>query len=96
MIKTFKCNDTEKIFNDFDVKKIRSIAREARIKLEVLHATVSLKSLRVPPGNRLEQLKGESKGQYRGSCKSPLYVISTKGRNLLLRRNTEDFSLGSK
>ncbi len=64
MIKTFKCNDTEKIFNDFDVKKFRSIARAARIKLEVLDATVSLKSLRVPPGNRLEQLKGERTGQY--------------------------------
>jgi proteic killer suppression protein len=64
MIKTFKCNDTEKIFNDFDVKKFRGIAKTARIKLEVLDATVSLKSLRVPPGNRLEQLKGERKGQY--------------------------------
>jgi len=64
MIKTFKCNDTEKLFNDLDVKKFRSISKAARIKLEVLNAAVSLDSLRVPPGNRLEHLKGNRKGQH--------------------------------
>ena len=64
MIKTFKCKNTEKLFNDLDVKKFRSISRTARIKLEVLNAAVSLNSLRIPPGNRLEQLKGNRKGQY--------------------------------
>ena len=34
------------------------------MKLEILNAAVSLNSLRVPPGNRLEQLQGESKGQH--------------------------------
>lgn len=64
MIKSFKCKDTEKLFNDLDVRKFRSISRTARIKLEVLHAVVSLNSLRIPPGNRLEQLKGNRKDQY--------------------------------
>ena len=64
MIKSFKCKDTEKLFNDLDIKKFRSITRIARIKLEVLNAAVSLNSLRVPPGNRLEQLKGKRKGQH--------------------------------
>lgn len=64
MIKSFKCKDTEKLFNDFDVQQFRSISRIARIKLEVLHAAVSLNSLRVTPGNRLEQLTGKRKGQY--------------------------------
>lgn len=64
MIKIFKCKDTEKLFNDIDVKKFRSISKTARIKLEVLNAAVSLNSLRVPPGNRLEQLKGNRKGQH--------------------------------
>lgn len=64
MIKTFKCKDTEKLFNDIDVKRFRSISRKARIKLEMLNATISLDSLKVPPGNRLEALKGDSKGQY--------------------------------
>ena len=64
MIKTFKCKDTEKLFNDIDIKKFRSISKIARIKLEVLNAAVSLDSLRIPPGNRLEQLKGNRKGQH--------------------------------
>ena len=64
MIKSFKCRDTEKLFNDLDVKKFRTISRTARIKLELLNATISLNSLRVPPGNRLERLKGDKKGQY--------------------------------
>ena len=64
MIKTFKCKKTEKLFNDWDVKKFRNISRAARIKLEVLNAAVSLNSLRVPPGNRLEPLKGTRKGQH--------------------------------
>ncbi len=64
MIKNFKCKDTEKLFNDLNVKKYRRIPRTARIKLEVLNAAISLKSLRVPPGNRLEQLKGNRKGQH--------------------------------
>ena len=64
MIKSFKCKDTEKLFNDLDVKRFKSISRTARIKLEVLNAAVSLNSLLVPPGNRLEQLKGNRKGQH--------------------------------
>ncbi len=64
MIKTFKCKDTEKLFNDFSVKRFSGIFKVARLKLEVLNAAVSLNSLRVPPGNRLEQLKGSRKGQH--------------------------------
>ena len=64
MIKSFKCKDTDKLFNDYYVKRFRSIERKARIKLEILNATVSLDSLKVPPGNRLEALKGDRKGQY--------------------------------
>ncbi|MCI5223304.1 MAG: excinuclease ABC subunit A [Candidatus Electrothrix sp. AR4] len=64
MIKSFKCKDTEKLFQDKDVKRFRSISRKARMKLEILNAAVSLDSLRVPPGNRLEGLKGDRKGQY--------------------------------
>jgi len=64
VIKAFKCKNTEKLFNDDDVKKFRGISRAARLKLEVLNAAVSLNSLRVPPGNRLEQLRGDRKGQH--------------------------------
>ena len=64
MIITFKCKDTEKLFNDINVKKFRAISRSARVKLELLHAAVSLNSLRIPPGNRLERLKGDRDGQH--------------------------------
>lgn len=64
MIKSFKSKDTEKLFNDLEVKKFRSISRSVRIKLEILNAAISLRSLRVPPGNRLEQLKGNRKDQH--------------------------------
>lgn len=64
MIKSFTCRETEKHFNDRDVKTFRSISKKARIKLEILNATVSLERLKVPPGNRLEALKGNRKGQY--------------------------------
>ncbi len=64
MIKEFKCKDTEKLFNDINIKKISAILRIARIKLEILNAAISLNSLRVLPGNRLEQLKGDRTGQH--------------------------------
>jgi len=64
MIKTFKCKDTEKLFNDSSVKRFRSISRAARIKLEILNAAIFLQSLRVPPRNRLERLKGNREGPY--------------------------------
>ena len=64
MIRTFKCKDTEKLFNDISIKRFSAISRAARIKLEMLNAAVSLQSLRVPPGNRLEQLRGNRKGQH--------------------------------
>ncbi|MFH0780479.1 MAG: type II toxin-antitoxin system RelE/ParE family toxin [Pseudomonadota bacterium] len=64
MIKSFKCKNTENLFNDYDVKRFQSISRAARIKLEILNATVSLDSLKVPPGNHLEALKGDRKGQH--------------------------------
>ncbi|WP_456325345.1 type II toxin-antitoxin system RelE/ParE family toxin [Desulfonauticus submarinus] len=64
MIKSFKCKDTEKLFNDLEVPKFKAISRIARRKLEILNAAVSLQSLLVPSGNRLEQLKGKRKGQF--------------------------------
>jgi proteic killer suppression protein len=64
MIKSFKCRDTERLFNDIEVSRFKAISRIARRKLEMLNAAVSLQSLRVPPGNRLEQLKGNRRGQF--------------------------------
>lgn len=64
MIKTFACGDTEKLFNSTSVRRFKNIETVARRKLLMLHAASLLESLRVPPGNQLEALKGNRKGQH--------------------------------
>jgi len=64
VIKSFRCKDTERLFTRERVKRFRNIEQVARRKLELIHAAVSLSDLRVPPGNRLEALKGDRAGQH--------------------------------
>jgi len=65
VIKFFKCKETEKIFGRFYSKKFPTdIQRAAFRKLRMLNRAEDLNDLRVPPGNRLEALKGRRKGQY--------------------------------
>ena len=65
MIKTFRDKETEKIFNRLLSRKLpQNIQHFARRKLVVLDAATELNALRVPPGNRLEALKGNRKGQH--------------------------------
>ena len=64
MIKSFRCRDTELLANDEPVKRFKAIERIARRKLEMLASAERLEDLRSPPGNRLEALKGDRKGQY--------------------------------
>ena len=64
MIRSFCCKDTEKLFRDKRVARFASIEWQARKKLLYLHAAESLQVVGASPGNRLEQLKGDRKGQY--------------------------------
>lgn len=65
MIKTFRDKETEKIFNrSFSGKLPKSIQSLARRKLIMLDAATDIHTLRLPPGNRLEALKGRRKGQH--------------------------------
>jgi toxin HigB-1 len=64
MIRSFGNRLTESLFNDEEVLRFKTIERVARRKLLYLHQATSLEDLRVPPGNRLEALKGDRKGQY--------------------------------
>lgn len=64
MIRSFRSKDTEALFVDVDVPRFRAFERIARRKLLYLHRARSLEDLRVPPGNRLEALKGDRKGQH--------------------------------
>ena len=52
------------MFADVDVPRFRAFERIARRKLLYLHRARSLQDLSVPPGNRLEALKGDRKGQH--------------------------------
>ncbi|NUN23959.1 MAG: type II toxin-antitoxin system RelE/ParE family toxin [Candidatus Jettenia caeni] len=65
MIKSFRCGDTQKIFDrEYSRKFPRDIQARAFAKLNAIDAAVHLQDLRLPPSNRLEALKGERKGQY--------------------------------
>lgn len=64
MIKSFKCEHTEALSRGDRVRKFVNIAKVARRKLRQLEIANQLDDLRVPPGNRLETLKGERDGQY--------------------------------
>ena len=64
MIKSFACKETEELFNEVNVRRFQVIERQARRKLLYLNSVRSLQDLLVPPGNKLESLKGDRKGQH--------------------------------
>ena len=65
MIESFASAETEKIWRRQHSRKLpHDIQRIARRKLLLLNAAPDLNSLRVPPGNRLEALKGGRSGQH--------------------------------
>lgn len=65
MIKTFRCKETEKLFNGrFSAKLSQDIQRAAAIKLNMLNAATILETLRVPPSNHLEALHHDREGQH--------------------------------
>jgi proteic killer suppression protein len=69
VIVSFKDEGTEDVFDGRDTKKARkacprSIWSVARRKLDQINQAVELDDLRVPPGNRLEELKGDREGQH--------------------------------
>jgi proteic killer suppression protein len=64
MIRSFKDAATARLFADEDVPRFRAIERPARRKLLLLNGARTINDLRSPPGNRLEALAGERRGQH--------------------------------
>jgi proteic killer suppression protein len=64
MLKGFRCADTKALFETGKCKRFSAIVKTATRKLAQLDAARTLEFLRSPPGNRLEALKGERKGQF--------------------------------
>ena len=64
MVKSFKCEYTKALAKGQRVKQFANIANVARRKLRQIEIANRLDDLRVPPGNRLEALKGDRSGQH--------------------------------
>ena len=65
MIDSFKDKETEKIWDEIYSKRFpKDIQRIGLRKLILIHRSKDVNDLRIPPGNRLEQLSGDRKGQY--------------------------------
>ncbi|HXU32293.1 MAG TPA: type II toxin-antitoxin system RelE/ParE family toxin [Thermoanaerobaculia bacterium] len=64
MIVSFKCSETEALAAGRRVRRFGGIESVARRKLRQLQIAGLLEDLRIPPGNRLEALKGDRSGQY--------------------------------
>ncbi len=63
-IRSFRCADTEALFNLRRVARFVNIERTALRKLKQLDLALRIEDMRAPPGNRLEPLKGGRAGQW--------------------------------
>jgi len=64
MIRSFKCSETAALSNGERVRRFGNITAVAQRKLRQLQIASRLDDLRVPPGNRLEVLRGDRRGQH--------------------------------
>ena len=64
MITSFSCKDTERLYSGVCPRRFRVIREQAERKLTMLNAAETTEFLKSPPGNRLEKLGGDRRGQW--------------------------------
>ena len=64
MIRSFRCKDTQALFETGKTRRWPPLKAVAERKLIQLHAAEALADLKAPPGNRLEALAGDREGQH--------------------------------
>ena len=65
MIRAFRDEDTERLWNEERTRRIPARLRKTALKkLQMLNAAATLSDLALPPGNRLERLRGDREGQH--------------------------------
>lgn len=64
MIRTIRCDETDRLWRKGKSRRFAAIARIAQRKLDQMDANVAIEDIRAPPGNRLEKLKGDLAGRW--------------------------------
>ncbi|HEY1608598.1 MAG TPA: type II toxin-antitoxin system RelE/ParE family toxin [Paraburkholderia sp.] len=64
MIQSFKCKETQQLFETGRCRRFANIADTAIRRLTLLDNAATLDAMKSPPGNRFEALHGDRKGQY--------------------------------
>jgi toxin HigB-1 len=64
MIRSFRDRATQRLWMGASVKRFSGLEKQARRKLDMVHHARDLDDLHAPPGNRLEALAGDRRGQH--------------------------------
>ena len=64
MIQSFACTETRSIFEGRASRRFSSVRQQLERRLQLLHNAKRVEDLRLPPGNRLEALRGNRAGQF--------------------------------
>ena len=81
MIESFRCTDTQRLFETGNTRRWGGIKNVAERKLAMLNAATDLKDLKSPPGNRLEELYSDRKGQHSIRINGQFRICFVWGKN---------------